>query len=332
MRSKSPEGRRLVLTVNYNSADLIARLVNSFPEREYDHWLIVDSHSSRPDEVSKLQSLASEKIEILMLPVNVGFGAAINTGFNCLNANSADYVFILNPDTTVLGDTYTKLLEELHRVPRAIVSARILDSSEARRVWFEVGHVDLGGFRTRHVAAETSAIASIPFVPGTAFVVKAELWRNVGGYRSDLFMYWEDVDLALRAHEQGIPMRTASEAVVMHAEGGSSRSDSGRSELYYYYVNRNRMIVARSYHQRHGGLAIGRFILVSLGMLTTPLRQERDHVGRKFLAAVRGLKDGCFGTHHHNGLPSDAIYADSRAASSSPYTEAAATALGMEMS
>ena len=54
----------------------------------------------------------------------------------------------------------------------------------------------------------------VDIVTGCLLLVPAALWRELGGFDPRYFMYGEDVDLALRAHEAGYRPAITPDAVV----------------------------------------------------------------------------------------------------------------------
>jgi hypothetical protein len=113
----------------------------------------------------------------------------------------------------------------------------------------------------------------------------------LGGFREDLFMYWEDVDLSLRASADGRPLITCSGAVVWHLEGGSSGEGSGRSALYYRYTARNRIVVSAPCTSAVR-ILLGPGAAVSARSLAAPLLRERHRRVAKTMAAGRGMLEG----------------------------------------
>ena len=71
-------------------------------------------------------------------------------------------------------------------------------------------------------------VPHMSFVTGAAMMMHISTFELIGGFREDLFLYWEDVDLSLRAGRAGVRMELVPDARVWHAEGGSAESRSVR--------------------------------------------------------------------------------------------------------
>lgn len=75
---------------------------------------------------------------------------------------------------------------------------------------------------------------------GAALVLRRQMLEQVGLFDDDLFMYYEDTDLAWRANRRGWRFVYAPRARVRHVFGGSA---GVRSPLQIEYVERNRAMI-----------------------------------------------------------------------------------------
>ena len=87
------------------------------------------------------------------------------------------------------------------------------------------------------------------WVSGAVMTMSADLWRRVGGFDEDYFLYWEDIDFCRRVHEVGGTIRVDESVTAFHDEGGTQEGGRGRakSETYYYFNIRNRSLYARKW-------------------------------------------------------------------------------------
>jgi GT2 family glycosyltransferase len=92
------------------------------------------------------------------------------------------------------------------------------------------------------------APVDVPAWCGAGVLLRRSYLDDVGLFAEDLFVYYEDVDLAWRGAERGWRYRTVPESVVLHVHAATS----GRgSPLKQYYDERNRLLVLA----RHRGVA-----------------------------------------------------------------------------
>lgn len=105
---------------------------------------------------------------------------------------------------------------------------------------------------------------------GGACAISARAWRQLGGMRQDLFMYYEDTDFSYRLRRAGYRVQYVRQAQARHAHAASSDS---ASEAFTTWNTRNRLRVAT----RYAPVSVAARALVNTGgrMLLGPQRQAR---------------------------------------------------------
>ena len=105
---------------------------------------------------------------------------------------------------------------------------------------------------------------------GGACAISARAWRQLGGMRQDLFMYYEDTDFSYRLRRAGYRVQYVRQAQARHAHAASSDS---ASEAFTTWNPRNRLRVAT----RYAPASVAARALVNTGgrMLLGPQRQAR---------------------------------------------------------
>lgn len=296
----------LVVVVNYNSSGYVADCIRSMDGEPVGRIVVVDN-ASRPQDREDLVRLlgADDRVTVVPSATNVGFAAGVNLGVRHLDPGDEDVVVVLNPDTRVADGALEALAHVLERGDFDVVSPVIYTGDEQPTVWFAGGRVDLRRGQTVHLGYGRAGLlergnAEVSFVTGAAPAMTGRTWRELGGFREDLFLYWEDADLSLRAAAQGRRLGVVGDAAIWHAEGGSAEGP-GRGVAYYYYMQRNRIIVLRP--------VVGlRRLLVGPGawpVLRTTFRalQEPEGRWRKTSCSVIGLWDGIRGKTGQRSLP-----------------------------
>jgi GT2 family glycosyltransferase len=66
------------------------------------------------------------------------------------------------------------------------------------------------------------AVREVDWLSGAALCIRRLAWEQVGGFDDGFFMYAEDIDWCLRAHQAGWRVCYVPQAVVMHRIGRSS--------------------------------------------------------------------------------------------------------------
>ncbi|MGO4806121.1 glycosyltransferase family 2 protein [Arthrobacter sp. 2MCAF15] len=291
-----------VWIVNYNSSQYLEKCLSSLMCEPIDAIFVLDNGSDADDKIAAMELVSRvENATFLTADVNLGFGGGMNEVSRSYNHASPDEViWLLNPDCEVEPGTTLKLLEALEAFD--IVSPLITNGAAPdRKVWFAGGVLDPAKGACSHIGygsrpEEFSTGPSMPtmFLSGASIVMKRSAWDTLGGFREDLFLYWEDAELCIRATELSMKLGIVPQAQVWHREGGSSVSDGSlRSKTYYYYIARNRIIVCSAMAAKYD-IVLGRGLVESLKLLGRPLLREKSGRIEKFLAAASGTLAGIF--------------------------------------
>lgn len=283
-----------IAVVNYNSSGELLSCIRSIPPHTYDSLVVIDNASNAKNRALLQETdFSSLPVNIVYSSVNSGFGVAMNHAIALLEAEQSDYVWLLNPDMVVNEAAVMQMRAVLNSGRADIVSPVITTGDSADLIWYAGGTMDLRRGCTSHEKRDpegaADAISRVSFMTGAAPMMKLSTWQQLGGFRADLFLYWEDADLSLRAVAQGVKMAVVHHARVWHKVGGSS-SNLGKSELWYYFMHRNRLIVCGQYYPK-ASLLVGTGATFTLRLLVRACR-EREGTLRKIFASIRGIMDG----------------------------------------
>jgi len=248
---------------------------------EGDHLVIVDNGSDDDsltvlrEGVGELRGAANHaRVTLVNAGTNDGFGAGVMAGAAGLEEGA---VVLLNNDATVRDGFLDALLAPLGEAVGAttaliLLAGRYREARDGEAVtlsgngptrWVRLsddearaglgtilvnstGNVvdGAGNGQDRDwlcLASELDAPAEVFGVCGGACAIRSDAWEEVGGIRTDLFMYYEDTDLSYKLHEAGYSVRFVREAVVDHEHAASS---DATSPMFTRVNARNRLIVA----------------------------------------------------------------------------------------
>ena len=285
-----------IVVVNYASHLLLeqnlAGVAAAVPDAAV---VVVDSHSTTEEE-SAVAALASRHGWTLVTTArNVGFGAGMNLGVAAAKDLGAEAFLLLNPDAVITAPSVALLRSALESSPLTLLVPKIYDSTGT--VWFDGADVYLDTGETRASRHRTGGERVLPWLTGACLLVSSQLWDQVAGFDERFFLYWEDVDLSIRVCRSGGALRVVEGASAIHDEGGTHAGavsgSRAKSDVYYYYNIRNRLLFAAlnlpsadRRRWRRGSVAAAYRILLRGGrrQFLRPLRP----VG----AGIRGTVDG----------------------------------------
>jgi GT2 family glycosyltransferase len=210
-------------------------------------------------------------VRVLRAEENRGFGAGCNLG---ARATEADVLVFLNPDTVARPGAIAALTAALEDDEVGVVQARLrlLDRPDLLNSGGNVLHLSglawPGGYG--EPADALTERREIAYASGAAAALRAELFRELGGFTEELFLYQEDLDLSWRARLAGRRVIVEPAADVLHdyvLERGDRRKE--------YYLERNRLIfVLTSYSPRLLFIVAPVLLAVEAGLVVLALRER----------------------------------------------------------
>lgn len=201
---------------------------------------------------------------LIQVGENAGYAGGNNVALRYIQRRGDyDYVWILNNDTIVRPDTLAHLVDKLRSAPAfGVCGATVAYQHDPTLIQTRGGSAYIPWLgQTRHLGArerlsaptcEPDIEARMACVSGACMLVTKRFLKEVGLLSEIYFLYFEELDWALRARRYGYAFAYASEAILYHQEGastgGGNRDRGNKSWLADYYEVRNRLVVTRKFH------------------------------------------------------------------------------------
>jgi len=191
--------------------------------------LVVDAASH--EELTARVAAVLPRAFILRESTSEGFSAAANEAL--VAVEGASHLLICHDDVAPSPDAVRCLVGEAYRANAGIVGPKFVEWDAPDRL-LEIGlGVDRFGVAIERVEpgeldqAQHDEGREVFAVPGGCMLVRADLFRALGGFDPDIELFGEDVDLCWRAQVAGARVIVAPAARVRHVQ--VARSDSGRA-------------------------------------------------------------------------------------------------------
>lgn len=218
--------RPAVYIPNFNGVQRLPRALRSLrrQSRPVD-VVVIDNGSS--DESATLVREEFPEVALLELERNLGFGRAIN---RAVHERPADPVILVNNDVECEPQFVEAMLDALDGGTQ-MVAGVLLQEAAPERIDSAgvVADRTLMGFDYLHdEPLEAAQGAPAPLGPtGGAALYRKAAFDAAGGFDERIFLYYEDLDLALRMSSAGARCRLAPEARALHAYSASLGANSG---------------------------------------------------------------------------------------------------------
>lgn len=242
-----------LVTVTYNSEANIRKFWGNVALPRGCEWIVVDN-ASNDGTVEAVLALGGQVLE---LEANRGFAFANNVGFR---ASHGEHVAFVNPDVRVEQSGLDVLESVLSRTD-ALIAPQLLNEDGSPqpngRGWpylltqvanrIRPSGVD-GIYRIFASPEETEK--EVVWLTGAVIAGRRETLAALGPWDESYFLYYEDVDLCLRARNDNIPCIVAGDVTWVHGwarESADFRFTPWRRQLTSaarFYLRHPRLIRA----------------------------------------------------------------------------------------
>ena len=271
---------------NFEGERWLGRALGSLRGQSRPCEVVVVDNGSTDASVELIQDDFPE-VRLLALGENLGFGAALN---RAVAAHPAEAVILFNNDAAAEPRFVEALLDGLGASVDTVAGVLtqegdpgLIDSAGV------VADATLMGFDYLHGEPLAAALgAPDPLGPsGGAALYRHDAFAAVGGFDERIFLYYEDLDLALRLATRGGRCRLAGEARALHAYSASLGAGSGRK---YERTGWSRGYMLRRYGvMRDPGLALR--ALACEGAICGG-QLLKDRTARGLAGRLRGWREG----------------------------------------
>lgn len=280
-----------VVVVTYNRADLLEKMLAGLGalERAPDAVYVVDNCSSdHTPEVLAASTLPG--LVTIRTNENLGGAGGFRLGLKTAYDRGHDAMWLMDDDVVPAPDCLTRLLEVDGSCLIAVREDRSGALVEKAALRFDLRNPLAIRPKTASVdstypnRAAMPATVEVENVAFEGFLVRREVIERIGLPDPAYFIFYDDVDFAIRARRAGFPIRAVRDAVLVRQLDFDQQHDLAGWKGYYMY--RNLFVV----HLRYGENPLVRskpWLIALAVVLLSPLRGGRAEVRN----VTRGLRD-----------------------------------------
>lgn len=218
-----------IVIPNWNGWGVLEPCLRSLRNQRFrDYRVYVVDNNSQDGSVAKVRACFPE-VELIALPENRGFSAAVNMG---IRASRGDFVVALNNDTVADPGWLEVLVGTMESRPEMSFGASMLLSYREPDVIDSIGdgYSRFGlGFKIgvhRRNAGQYREPFEVFGACAAASIYRRSMLDEVGLFDEDFFAYMEDIDLSIRARMAGHRCLAIPGAIVYHIGSASNGGDT----------------------------------------------------------------------------------------------------------
>lgn len=220
-------------------------------------------HDRSIDDPAQHIDLTDLKVILIQTGANLGFAGGNNIGLKyALAKDDFDYIWLINNDTVINRDALCSLVARMKERPFAGICGSSLlyyDEPETLQACGGGTYNPMTGV-SRHIGALSKhndanvsagwAEQQCAYIVGASMLVSRQFIEKIGLLSEDYFLYFEELDWAIRA-KGSFELTVAIDSIVYHKEGaslGSSHDPYQTSDTSDYFSVVNRLKITSKYY------------------------------------------------------------------------------------
>ena len=220
----------------------------------YPGWFAVLVDNASDDGTPEAVRRSYPDVTVIECAENTGFAGGNNIGIREALTRGAEFILLLNNDTTVDPNLLGYLVSAMTTRPTVGIAGALMLYAEPRdTVWSAGGRLDWRGQSVQIGQGEPESafteIAPVDFVVGCGLMARSALFSTVGLLDEAFFLYYEETDWCARVRDAGWEIVTQPRARLWHKV---SRATGAQSPLTLYYMRRNQLLYLRKHGSRAG--------------------------------------------------------------------------------
>lgn len=265
-----------VIILNYNVRYFLEQCVLSVQDalKTIDSEIIVVDNNSTDGSCEMIQQRFPD-IKFIQNNENIGFPKGNNIG---VSQAKGEYICVLNPDTVVANDSFTKILDFVKtKQDLGIVGCKLIDGAgnflpESKRgiptPWVSFTKIFglykmfpksklFNQYYAQHL--DENQIGNVEILVGAFMIMKRELYLEVGGFDEKCFMYSDDIDLSYMVLQKGKVNYYFPETTVIHYKGESTVKDGTYMKRFQEAMN--------FFYKKHFKVSVFFFLFMKIGIV-----------------------------------------------------------------
>lgn len=247
----SSEPRVAIIVLNWNNKSDTIECLESLRRLDYTDCEIVAVDQSSTDGCREAIAKEFPDVTLICNEENLGFAEGNNVGIRYALGAGAEYIALLNNDTTVEPNFVRAFVDAAKAMPNFdIFGPKIVFHRDPNVVWAAgsainwrrgickqrgYGEVDRGQYDT---PTEVNALT------GCAMMISRKAFETIGLFDGRFYLYYEETDWCARAQRAGFRLLYVPATVVRHKV--SATMGPASPTIVFYMVRNNLLFIAKN--------------------------------------------------------------------------------------
>jgi len=232
----------VIQIINYKTKKYLKKcletLFNDLKNAKFSYHINVLDNAS-DDDLSELEYLyKNEKISFYYSDKNLGFG----NGNNFLSKKIvADYLLFINPDIRLIEkNTIGRLYEKIQKNEKVkVIGPQLITINNKVQKWDHGDYKGLKAWVMNNIGSsfytERNTDSEVAWISGAFFLIENKVFKKIGKFDKNFFLYKEEEDLCLRIREANMKILYHPNVKVLHhGSVVASKNDFMKASIDYY--------------------------------------------------------------------------------------------------
>ncbi len=278
-----------VVIVTFNGAPWIRGALQSLRDSSHPCVAVVVDNASGDGTAGIVRQEFPEAV-LIESGANLGFGRGNNLGIEYALRQGGDAVFLLNQDAYITPQAIALMVEFLQAHPEFDIVSPLHCSPDLSRVDPNTQNAYLQrhapGYLSDACLDRVQPHYAIRGINAAAWMLRAAVFRQVGGFDPLFFMYGEDDDLIDRFSHHGLRTALLPAARIVHLRAKSPRPPQGWWLTMRGRSERQRSGLLTDLKRPQGRLAGQLLRLIATGVVRPLADLLCDHDLQAFIASL----------------------------------------------
>lgn len=285
-----------IVVVTYNRADMLRGLLDGLTKLDQPADAVIVVNNASTDHTAQVLAEAiTPNLQIIDSPENLGGAGGFHLGTKAAVEQGWDRLYLIDDDVVPAHDCLEVLLAQDEDCLFSVREDRNGDLIELAALKFDLRNPlaikpktasVMDTYPTRDALPERVPVENVAF---EGFMIRRTVLEEIGLPDPSYFIFYDDVDLAIRARRSGRTIWAVRDAVLVRQLDFSQQHDLAGWKGFYMY--RNLFVV----HLRYGENVLVRlkpWLITAAVVLLSPLRGGKHEAVNviKALRAARGMR------------------------------------------
>jgi len=300
-----------IVVISYNTKEILKECLNRIKNstEKIDKEIIIVDNASTDGSPAMIKQDFGEYV-LIINKENVGFARANNQGIDIAKGR---YILLINSDVFVREDSIEKTINCMGKNSNCgILGVRVIDRNgrlQPSGRYFPTPwrlFLSYSGIGSRfpevpflrgvdNMKWDHKSLREVDWVPGCFFLLRRKLLDEIGFFDPDYYLYYEEIDLCLRAKRKGWKIIFYPETEVIHL-GGESAKKLGSLTPFAAQIQNLKLQSEFKYFRKNFGIifVILDFIFILLFNLLEILKKAINRKKQiKVSDRLKDIEDAC---------------------------------------